>query len=123
MIAQALSWFTYLAGAALIAAGSILILIAAVGVLRMPDVYTRMHAAGITDSCGAFLILGGFACYAGLSVVTFKLFIIGALLFFSGPVATHALANAALHAGVVPKLFADRRRQFEEHEQLNEAAQ
>ena len=101
-------WLAQIASWVLILAGSGLILIAALGLVRMPDLYTRMHAAGITDSCGSTALLLGLAIQAGFSLVAFKLLILVALLFFCSPVSTHALARAALHAGILPLLTADR---------------
>jgi multicomponent Na+:H+ antiporter subunit G len=75
----------------------------------MPDVYTRMHAASVTHTLGASLLLLGFMLQAGLSLVLLKLVFLFVLFFFVSPVATHALANAALHYGVRPRLSHDRR--------------
>ncbi|MEW6690701.1 MAG: monovalent cation/H(+) antiporter subunit G, partial [Pseudomonadota bacterium] len=80
----------------LLAAGGLFCLIGAVGLLRMPDLFTRMHAASVTDTLGAGLILLGLILQAGLTLVSFKLLAIGLLLFFTTPTATHALAKAAL---------------------------
>jgi multicomponent Na+:H+ antiporter subunit G len=102
---------TLLAGLswALIVAGSFFTIVGAVGVIRMPDLYTRMHAASVTDTLGAGLILVGFMLQAGPSLVLLKLAFLFLLLFFISPVATHAIANAALHYGIEPMLAQDRR--------------
>lgn len=97
----------------LILSGSLFIMTGALGLLRMPDVYTRMHAASVTDTLGAGLLILGLMLQAGFSLVTLKLLFILALFFFLGPVATHALAQAALHAGVEPRLEEDRRDRLE----------
>jgi len=89
---------------ALILIGSAFCIIGAVGLLRMPDFFTRMHAASIVDTLGAAFILLGLVLQAGFSLVMVKLIAIGILLFFTSPVATHALARAALARGVQPKL-------------------
>ena len=88
----------------LIAAGSAFAVIGALGLLRMPDFYTRMHAASVTDTLGAALLLTGMVLQAGFSLVAVKLAIIGMLVFFTSPTATHALARAALERGVAPVL-------------------
>lgn len=85
-------------------AGSVFCVIGALGVLRMPDFYTRMHAASVVDTLGAGLILLGLILQAGLSLVAAKLVMIGLLLFFTGPVAGHALAKAAMRRGLAPLL-------------------
>lgn len=94
---------------ALIGAGSFFIIVGAVGLLRMPDLYTRMHAGSVGDTLGAGLLLFGLMLQAGFDLVTLKLGFIFALFFFSGPVVTHALAQAALHESIEPKLSEDRR--------------
>ncbi len=83
--------------------GSLLVLTGALGMLRLPDFYTRMHAAGITDTLGADLILLGLMVQAGFSLVTVKLLLIGAFLFFTSPTSTHAIANAAFTSGLKPQ--------------------
>jgi multicomponent Na+:H+ antiporter subunit G len=105
MSAILLDWLS----GAMILAGSIFVVIGAIGLVRMPDLYTRMHAASVTDTLGAGLLLGGLMLQAGLSLVTLKLALLLALFFFMGPVASHALAQAALHEGVEPLLHDDRR--------------
>lgn len=89
---------------ALILIGGAFCVIGATGLLRMPDFFTRMHAASIIDTLGAAFILMGLMLQAGFSLVTVKLIAIGILLFFTSPVATHALARAALARGVQPML-------------------
>jgi multicomponent Na+:H+ antiporter subunit G len=85
---------------ALILVGGGFCLVGAVGLLRMPDFYTRVHAASVTDNVGSFAILLGLALQAGLTLVTVKLLFIAALIFFTSPAATHALVKAALERGV-----------------------
>jgi multicomponent Na+:H+ antiporter subunit G len=100
IIVDALAW-------ASIAGGSVFLLAGAVGVLRCPDVYTRMHAAGITDTLGAGLVLLGLAFEAGFTLVTVKLALIMLFLLITSPTSCHALANAAYHGGVKPILDRD----------------
>ena len=82
--------------------GGAFVLIGGVGVLRMPDLYTRMHAASLTDTMGTLLILGGVIVQAGFSLAAVKLVAIALFLLITGPTATYALANAALLSGVRP---------------------
>jgi multicomponent Na+:H+ antiporter subunit G len=98
----------------LILGGSFFTIVGAIGLVRMPDVYTRMHAASVTDTLGAGLLLAGLMVQAGLGLVTLKLAFILILFFFMGPVATHALAQAALHAGIRPQLAEDRTNRLDE---------
>jgi multicomponent Na+:H+ antiporter subunit G len=95
------------AGASLVLVGTVFVIIGGVGVVRLPDFYTRIHGAGITDTMGAGLILTGLMLYSGPSIVTVKLVMILFLLWITGPTATHALAKAALASGLEPEL-ADR---------------
>ena len=88
----------------LILTGGAFCVIGAVGLLRMPDFFTRMHAASVTDTVGAGFMLLGMMFVAGVSLVTVKLVIIGFLIFFTSPTATHALAKAAVQRGLEPKL-------------------
>ena len=97
-----------LISAGLLAAGSIFVLIGAFGLIRLPDFYTRLHAAGITDTLGAELILLGLMFQAGLSLVTVKLILISLFIFFTSPTATHAVANAARVMGLKPMLVPDK---------------
>lgn len=106
LLVDALSW-------ALILGGSFFTIVGAVGLVRMPEVFTRMHAASVTDTLGAGLLIGGMMLQAGLTLITLKLLFILALFFFTGPVVTHALAQAALQAGVEPKLEEDRRERLD----------
>jgi multicomponent Na+:H+ antiporter subunit G len=88
----------------LLVAGGLFCIVGAVGLLRMPDFYTRVHAASVTDTLGAGLILLGLILQAGSILVAAKLVIIGLLIFFTSPAATHALARAALGRGLKPLL-------------------
>lgn len=96
-IADIISWV-------LIAAGSFFVMTGSIGLVRMPDVFTRLHAASVVDSVGAACLLGGMMVQAGFTLVTLKLVILLVLLFFTSPVATHAVAQAAMHDGVEPVL-------------------
>ena len=86
----------------LILSGGTFCVIGALGLLRMPDFFTRMHAASLIDTLGAGLLLLGMMLQAGFSLVTVKLIFVGLLLFFTSPTATHALARAARARGLAP---------------------
>ena len=88
----------------LLVSGGLFCIVGAVGLLRMPDFYTRVHAASVTDTLGVGLILLGLILQAGWTLVAAKLVIIGLLIFFTSPAATHALARAALGRGLEPLL-------------------
>jgi multicomponent Na+:H+ antiporter subunit G len=93
----------------LLSAGGLFCIVGALGMLRMPDFYTRVHAASVTDSLGAGLVLAGLILQAGASLVAVKLIIIGLLIFFTSPAAAHALAKAALGRGLQPLLDGEER--------------
>ena len=84
----------------LLGSGSFLLLVGAIGVLRFPDVFTRIHAASITDTLGVTLILGGLMVQAGFTLISIKLAFILVFLYFTSPTSSHALAKAAIHGGV-----------------------
>ncbi len=96
-------WFTDAVSWGLIGAGAIFLIIGAVGVLRFPDFWSRLHAASVIDSAGMILMVAGMTVQAGLSMVTVKLVLIGLFLFLTGPTSTHAVANGALITGMRPK--------------------
>ena len=82
--------------------GVLALLIGALGLLRLPDVYCRIHAVGMIDTAGASFIILGLVIHEGVSLVTVKLLFIGIFLFFTSPIATHAVAQVAHKSGVVP---------------------
>lgn len=88
----------------LLVAGGLFCIVGGIGLLRMPDFYTRVHAASVTDTLGVGLILLGLILQAGWTLVAVKLAVIGLLIFFTSPAATHALAKAALGRGLEPLL-------------------
>lgn len=97
MILDLLSW-------ACIVVGGLFCVLSGVGLVRMPDVFTRMHAASLGDTLGAGLLILGLLLQAGIAadLVGLKLILILVFLLFTGPVATHALAQAALLDGERP---------------------
>ncbi len=94
-ILDALSWLSLLAGGAFVIVGG-------VGLLRLPDFFTRLHAASLTDTLGFALIVFGLALQSGVGITSLKLALALAFLLLTGPVATHALAKAALHGSLRP---------------------
>ena len=82
--------------------GSLSIIVGLLGVYRMPDFFTRLHAASIIDTLGAMLILFGLIMYHGMSIVSVKLFLILVFILITTPTAAHALAKSALHGNLKP---------------------
>lgn len=82
--------------------GAGFMLVSALGMLRLPDFFTRLHGASLADTGGcAFLILG-MMLQGGFTLVTVKLAMIGVFLFFTTPTASHAVAHAAIVGGLSP---------------------
>jgi len=92
-----------LAGASVLM-GLFFVFAGTIGVLRLPDFYTRIHAAGMTDTLGAEMILLGLMIQSGFTQTTLKLLMLSFFLLLTGPTSTHAVAHAAHRAGVKPKL-------------------
>ena len=92
----------FLAAILLILAGTIFFAAGTIGLLRFPDIYTRMHATGKCDTLGTLLILIGLAIYHGFSLMSLKIMFIGIFVFLVNPTSTHAIARAAWNAGIKP---------------------
>jgi multicomponent Na+:H+ antiporter subunit G len=102
LVADIVSW-------ALIILGSFFTVVGMLGLVRMPELFTRMHATSVMETLGAGFLILGMIVQAGPSLVTLKLLFILALFFMTAPVVTHALAQTALHERVRPRLAEDRR--------------
>ncbi len=92
----------------LLIAGALAVLIGALGVIRFPEVFSRIHAAGITDTAGAGLIILALLIESGFSLISLKLLVIVLFLFFTSPTSSHALAKAAIHGRVLPLTHQDK---------------
>ncbi len=86
----------------LILGGSGFLIIGAVGIIRFPDFWSRLHAAAVVDSAGMALLLLGMILQGGFTSASIKLVLIIVFLFITGPTATHAVANAAYVSGSRP---------------------
>ncbi|MDH5423782.1 MAG: monovalent cation/H(+) antiporter subunit G [Gammaproteobacteria bacterium] len=84
--------------------GSFLCVSGGVGILRFPDLFTRMHAAGVTDTLASAMILTGLMLQNPDGLVILKLIIILLMTLFISPTASHALARAAMINGLKPML-------------------
>lgn len=76
-------------------AGSLVLLVTGLGVLTLPEYYSRLHATSITDTLGAALVLFGLAVQAGWSLVAAKVLMVLLFLVITGPAAAHALVKTA----------------------------
>ncbi|QKK04111.1 MAG: sodium:proton antiporter [Pseudomonadota bacterium] len=96
MVVDVLSWF-------LLLGGGVVGILGGVGLLRFPDFYSRLHAAGMTDTLCALMIIVGLILQAGFSLLSVKLALVLLFLLFTSPTASHALARAALTDGLKPE--------------------
>ena len=97
VVADVLTWVFLLAGGFFVVVGGI-------GLVRMPDLFTRMHATGIADTMGTGLILVGLTFQSDDWLVTVKLLLILYFLVFTNPTSTHAVARSALDNDIRPLL-------------------
>ena len=82
--------------------GSMSIIIGACGLIKLPDVFSRIHAAGMIDTGGTAFFLLGMIVQSGWSLITVKLILIGVFIFFTSPVTSHVTANLARQKKIIP---------------------
>lgn len=87
---------------AAILSGSLFILVGTLGLLRLPDVFTRLHGVGMTDTLGAALLIVGMLLQTTSWLVAVKLVLIVVFMFITSPTTSHALARAAIDGGLTP---------------------
>jgi len=87
--------------------GVFFLVVAAIGTLRLPDVFTRSHAVSLTDSLGAIFVLAGLSIYQGFGINMVKILVVLVLLLLLNPVIAHATVRAAYRAGVKPQVEED----------------
>ncbi len=109
--------------AVFLAIGCFLFIVASIGVMRFPDFYTRLHAAGKVDTMGQTFILLGLLFYSGFSLVGIKLVIIMAFIYIINPTATHFLTKAAYVRGLKPWVRGDRFEPYIEVEAAGDGGQ
>lgn len=86
--------------ATLMVIGGVFLAISCLGLLRLPDFYTRAHAVGKAETLGSMLVLGGLAVHNGADLTSVKILLILAIIFITNPTATHALTRAAFRSGL-----------------------
>ena len=96
-VLDVLSWI-------LLCLGGLFVLAGGIGALRLPEFYTRLHAASLTETMATILIFTGMVLQAGLTLASVKLVAIMLFLLLTAPTASYALANAALQSGMQPKI-------------------
>ena len=91
----------YLSGFSL-AIGTLALVIGSLGLIRLPDVFSRIHAVGMMDTAGVGFIVLGMMIHEGFSLISVKLAAVAVFLFFTSPIATHAVAQVAHKSGFSP---------------------
>lgn len=112
IVVEVLSWFCFLSGGFLCLSGS-------VGLLRLPDFYSRIHACSITDTLAAPLLLSGVMLQTALSLDTLKLLMVLVFLLATAPTAIHAIVKGALVDGKEPLIVKDHAKKSEEEPSSN----
>ncbi|MFG0254229.1 MAG: monovalent cation/H(+) antiporter subunit G [Rhodopirellula sp. JB053] len=98
MIALEIASYFFLIG------GAVFSVIGGIGLVRLPEFFSRMHGGGITDTMGAGLVIIGLILLAGPTLTAFKLFVILFFLTITSPSSCHALAKSAILNGLKPQL-------------------
>ena len=86
----------------LLALGTLALLVGALGLVRLPNLFSRIHAVGMMDTAGVAFITLGMLIHEGFSLISVKLAVVGIFLFFTSPIATHAVAQVAYKSGFSP---------------------
>lgn len=82
--------------------GVFFFIVGTIGLLRFPDVFTRLHATTKSDTLGAVAILTGLGLYSGGFFTATKMLLIIVFIFWANPTAAHAIAKAAYLSGEQP---------------------
>ena len=87
---------------ALASTGLFFMAVAVLGLLRLPDFFTRVHAVSTSETLGISVLLLGLIVHEGVSLVSLKLAFVVLFVFIANPVAAHVLTRAAVRTGVLP---------------------
>lgn len=98
---------TDILGIVLVFTGLFFMLVAAVGFVRLPDVFSRLHVTGILDTLGAPVVLIGVAVWVGPSLTAAKLILAIIFLYLTSPLVGHLLSRSAIEAGYKPDVVED----------------
>ncbi len=104
----------HILAAIMIIIGLAFLAVSSIGLLRLPDFFSRTHAAGKSETLGAILVLGGLAIYNGFELSSFKLAFILIFMSVANPVAIHAVARAAHHSGIDPWTLQHKVKHYDE---------
>lgn len=100
-----LAWVQHAVSLLLIAAGVVFMFVGSLGVVRLPDFYSRTHAASKTDTLGILLVVSGLIVFEGFTLNSLKLIFVLLFVALANPIGSHALARAAMIGGLRPLLF------------------
>lgn len=94
----------------LVLIGIVLMLIGSIGILRLPDFYSRSHATSKSDTLGILFVISGLVVYEGTTLSSIKLILIILFIALANPIGTHALARSALQKGLKPFFSEDTKK-------------
>ena len=83
--------------------GCFFILSGIIGLIKLPEVFSRIHAAGLIDTLGTGFVILALIIYSGFSLVSLKLFLIPLFILFTSPISSHAISLFAYESGHKPK--------------------
>jgi multicomponent Na+:H+ antiporter subunit G len=96
-----MAW-NFLLGNLIVSAGAFFLLVGSVGLIRLPDFYSRAHATGKSDTLGIILTTLGLVIHEGLTLNSVKLALLLVFVGLTSPTGTHALTRAAFRSGLKP---------------------
>ena len=85
--------------------GIVFMLVGSIGIVRLPDFYSRTHAVSKSDTLGIIFVIGGLIVYEGFTQSSLKLLFVMLFIALANPIGTHALARAAIRKGLKPRLY------------------
>lgn len=91
--------------------GILFMLAGSIGIIRLPDFFSRSHAASKTDTLGIIFVISGLVIYEGFTQSSLKLVLIMLFLALSNPIGSHAIARAALKKGLKPFLTGGKKKE------------
>jgi len=100
--------------------GIFFMFLGSLGVVRLPDFYTRTHSASKTDTLGIMIVIVGLILFEGATINSIKLGFILLFVALANPIGSHALARAAMKTGLSPVLF-KREQELSKDEQTDAA--
>lgn len=89
--------------------GAFFLTVSCLGLIRLPDFYSRTHAVGKAETLGSILTLLGLIIYSGWALNSLKVFLILLFIGVANPTATHAVLRAALSSGLAPWTLKDKK--------------